>query len=74
MENPLNKMTDKRIRNIILIMLICFSVNGLAGENRSRHFHIGGGWAYSGLRDHGLSPLYYAGNHALISTGVPDEE
>lgn len=45
-------------------------VQGNAGETGNRRYlTLGGGWAHSGLRDRGLSPLYYSGDHAYITSG-----
>jgi hypothetical protein len=36
---------------------------------RSRQFSISGGWTHLGLRDMGISPLYYSGSHVLAGAG-----
>ncbi len=40
-----------------------------AGNNAKRHIGFGGGWEVGGLRDRGISPLYYSGHHALARAG-----
>jgi hypothetical protein len=54
----------------LLTPLFLISVQGNAQETGNRRYlTLGGGWAHSGLRDRGLSPLYYSGDHAYITSG-----
>jgi hypothetical protein len=63
------KMTGHRIKYISLVVFLLFLPDaGYAGDEKS-YLYLGGGWAYSGLRDEGLSPLYYTGNHLYVSSG-----
>lgn len=55
---------------ILLFTLLVFNFTESHSEiEKTRFFNLGGGWAYSGLRDKGISPLYYSGNNAIISVG-----
>jgi hypothetical protein len=53
-----------------LAFLILVSPPGFSETGKSRHFNLGGGWAWSGIRDEGLSPLYYSGNHVYVNSGL----
>ena len=53
----------------IFIFLFPACIEGYSGESKHHHFSIGAGWAHLGLRDKGISPLYYSGNHLFITAG-----
>lgn len=57
----------KIIYLFIILSLVCNQ--GYAGNEKNRHLVFGGGWTYLGLRDQGLSSLYYDGGHAYINAG-----
>jgi len=60
----------KKLRSPILCIIFVFiSVDGVSAATGNRHIHAGAGWAYLGMRDKGLSPLYYSGSHALFESG-----
>ncbi|TVR74184.1 MAG: hypothetical protein EA408_03205 [Marinilabiliales bacterium] len=40
-----------------------------AGNSAKRHIGFGGGWQAGGLRDRGISPLYYSGHYGLAQAG-----
>jgi hypothetical protein len=62
-------MTGTRIKYFSLVAFLLFLPEaGYAGDE-NRYFYLGGGWAYAGVRDGGLSPLYYDGNHMSVSSG-----
>jgi hypothetical protein len=53
----------------IFVFLFPVFVEGYSGERKHRQFNIGAGWAHMGLRDRGISPLYYSGNHLFLAAG-----
>ncbi len=72
---PLQMKTLRHITKYLFILLFLFllSSNLYAETDKKRYLNLGGGWAYSGLRDMGLSPLYYDGNHGFLSAGMNTE-
>ena len=56
---------------VLTIFLFLFPVftEGYSGEGKHRHLNIGAGWAHMGLRDKGISPLYYSGSHLFFASG-----
>jgi hypothetical protein len=58
------------IKSGIIAFFILVTPPGFTETGKSRHFNLGGGWALSGMRDEGLSPLYYSGNHIYASSGL----
>jgi hypothetical protein len=54
----------------IIALFILVSSPAFTETGKNRHFNLGGGWAWSGIRDEGLSPLYYSGNHVYAGGGV----
>jgi hypothetical protein len=53
---------------ILLIVLMSFSDYSF-GREGNRFLVFGGGWAYYGIRDMGISPLYYSGSHVSGNLG-----
>lgn len=41
----------------------------MAAGTDYRYLNAGAGWAYMGMRDKGITPLYYSGGHALFESG-----
>ncbi len=58
------------IKSGIIAFFILSAAPVFSETGTSRHFNLGGGWALSGMRDEGLSPLYYSGSHIYAGTGV----
>jgi hypothetical protein len=63
---------DQLLRKFILFALVFSQVPATAIPNEVsvRKLDIGTGWSNMGLRDRGISPLYYTGNQALITTRI----
>lgn len=66
--------------NKLILLILLFSISGkLCGNNRSlfttekitnnNKLIIGAGWASLGIRDIGISPLYYSGSHLSGNAG-----
>ncbi len=53
----------------IFIFLFPVFIEGYSEDRKQRHFYVGAGWAHIGLRDKGISPLYYNGNHLFLTAG-----
>ena len=53
----------------IFLFLIPVFTEGHSGERKHLHLNIGAGWAHMGLRDKGISPLYYSGSHLFFASG-----
>lgn len=53
----------------LLILLLSVFTEIYPTENKTRYISTGGGWAHMGLRDNGISPLYYSGNHPCFYAG-----
>lgn len=51
------------------LAIYLFSITLYAGGVSARHISIGGGYANPGMRDTGLSPLYYSGGHFMANAG-----
>jgi hypothetical protein len=58
------------LKSGIIALLIMVSPPAFSETGKNRHFNLGGGWAWSGIRDEGLSPLYYSGNHVYAESGI----
>lgn len=53
----------------VFLFLAAHFTDSPAEEIKTRDLSFGAGWARLGLRDLGISPLYYSGNQAFFSTG-----
>ncbi len=54
----------------VFFFLFSFSVSSYAGEKVTRHVSAGVGYALYGMRDLGLSPLHYDGDHIFLTTSL----
>ncbi len=57
-----------QLLTIFLFLFPAFA-EGYSGEEKHLHLNIGAGWAHMGLRDKGISPLYYSGSHLFFASG-----
>lgn len=54
---------------LIFLFIIPVFTESYSKQKTNRYLNIGAGWGHMGLRDQGISPLYYSGNHLFITAG-----
>lgn len=62
----------KKVKIIVTLLILIglpYSTGANTEEPATKYIGIGAGWTYGGLRDHGISPLYYSGHHASGEAG-----
>jgi hypothetical protein len=59
----------KKYFSIAIIFFIVSFCDYSFGAEGTRHLLLGGGWTHYGIRDMGISPLYYSGSHFSGNTG-----
>ncbi len=63
------RKTVKIIVVLLKLIILPYSAGANTGEPATKYIGIGAGWTYGGLRDYGISPLYYSGHHASGEAG-----